>query len=120
MEPLKLEPTYRVLLGEVAEFRILQVGCGGTGSALALALGGLAYHAREKGIRLSLTLVDDDLVAEGNIGRPFLLSVPGRQIVSAYPPRARGRYIAGAGVPAAGCHRCLWWRYRPQRRLPAQ
>ncbi|MEZ4641627.1 MAG: ThiF family adenylyltransferase [Chloroflexota bacterium] len=69
MERLHLEPSYRVLLGEVRHFRILQVGCGGTGSALALALGGLAYHARQKGIRVELTLVDHDIVEEGNVGR---------------------------------------------------
>ena len=69
MNTLAMEPTYRVLLGEVTHFRILQVGCGGTGSALALALGGLAYHARPKGIRLELTLVDPDLIEAGNVGR---------------------------------------------------
>jgi hypothetical protein len=52
---LSIEPTYRVLLGDVDQFRILQVGCGGTGSALALALGGLAYHARQKGIQVELS-----------------------------------------------------------------
>ena len=69
MNTLAMEPTYRVLLGAVTHFRILQVGCGGTGSALALALGGLAYHARPKGIRLELTLVDPDLIEAGNVGR---------------------------------------------------
>lgn len=69
MNTLTIEPTYRVLLGEVSHFRILQVGCGGTGSALALALGGLAYHARQKGVRVELTLVDHDVIEPGNIGR---------------------------------------------------
>ncbi|MBK7180726.1 MAG: ThiF family adenylyltransferase [Chloroflexi bacterium] len=69
MNTLTIEPTYRVLLGEVSHFRILQVGCGGTGSALALALGGLACHARQKGIRVELTLVDHDVIQPGNIGR---------------------------------------------------
>ena len=68
-ETLTIEPTYRVLLGEVDQFRILQVGCGGTGAALALALGGLAYHARQKGIRVELTLVDHDVIEERNVGR---------------------------------------------------
>jgi PRTRC genetic system ThiF family protein len=66
---MTLEPTYRVLLGETTEVRILQVGCGGTGSALALALGGLAYHARQQGIRVELTLVDHDRLEPGNVGR---------------------------------------------------
>lgn len=69
MDALRIEATYRVLLGEARHFRILQVGCGGTGSALALALGGLAYHARQKGIRVEVTLVDHDVVEEGNVGR---------------------------------------------------
>jgi PRTRC genetic system ThiF family protein len=66
---MTLEPTYRVLLGETTDVRILQVGCGGTGSALALALGGLAYHARQQGIRVELTLVDHDRLEPGNVGR---------------------------------------------------
>ncbi|HID52912.1 MAG TPA: hypothetical protein EYP41_12875 [Anaerolineae bacterium] len=45
---------------------------GGTGSALVLALAGLMHHARQKGIRIGLTLADDDKIEEQNIGRqPF-------------------------------------------------
>ena len=69
MNTLTIEPTYRVLLAEFTHIRILQVGCGGTGSALALALGGLAYHAQQKGIRVELTLVDHDVIEPGNVGR---------------------------------------------------
>ena len=69
METLTLEPTYRALLGSVRAFHILQVGCGGTGSALALALGGLAYHAQQQGLRVALTLMDHDTVEMGNVGR---------------------------------------------------
>ena len=45
MNELKIEKTYRVLLGDVTRFRILIVGAGGTGSALASLLASLAYHA---------------------------------------------------------------------------
>lgn len=69
MQSLNMERTYRVLLGEVNRFRIMLVGAGGTGSSLALALAGLAYHARQKGIRVALTLVDHDKIQAGNVGR---------------------------------------------------
>ena len=67
-----VEPTYRVLLGDVSRFRIMLVGCGGTGSSLALALSGLAYHAGQKGIQVELTLVDHDVVELKNCGRQAL------------------------------------------------
>jgi PRTRC genetic system ThiF family protein len=66
---LNIEPTYRVPLGEADVFRIMLVGVGGTGSTLALFLAGLAYHAREKGIRVELTLVDPDRIEQANVGR---------------------------------------------------
>ena len=69
MQALNIEKTYRVLLGDVNRFRIMLVGCGGTGSSLALALAGLAYHARQKGIQFELTLVDHDVVEMKNCGR---------------------------------------------------
>lgn len=69
MQALNIERTYRVLLGEVNSFRIMLVGCGGTGSSLALALAGLAYHAQQKGIEVALTLVDHDHVDYTNPGR---------------------------------------------------
>ncbi len=69
MQPLHIEPTYRVLLGDVNRFRIMLVGCGGTGSTLALFLAGLAFHARQKGIEVALTLVDHDVVEMKNCGR---------------------------------------------------
>jgi len=64
-----MTPSYRVLLGDVHHFRILLVGCGGTGSQLAPALAGLAYHAAERGVSVELTFVDPDMVEEVNVGR---------------------------------------------------
>jgi PRTRC genetic system ThiF family protein len=72
MDTLTIEPTYRVLLGDVSRFRIMLVGCGGTGSSLALALAGLAYHAQQKGIQVELTLVDHDVIELKNCGRQAL------------------------------------------------
>lgn len=69
MDTLTLEPTYRVVLGDVSRFRIMVVGAGGTGSTLALFLAGLAFHARHKGIQVELTLVDHDVVEMKNCGR---------------------------------------------------
>ena len=69
MDTLAIEPTYRVLLGDVNHFRIMLVGAGGTGSTLALFLAGLAFHARQKGIQVDLALVDHDKIQEGNVGR---------------------------------------------------
>jgi len=69
MQSLNIEKTYRVLLGDVNRFRIMLVGCGGTGSTLALFLAGLAFHAQQKGIQIDLTLVDHDHVDTTNPGR---------------------------------------------------
>lgn len=67
--PLTLEKRYSVLLPPTVIIRILLVGVGGTGSWLALSLGRLAYHARQKGITFHLTFVDPDRVAIKNVGR---------------------------------------------------
>lgn len=69
MDTLTIEPTYRVLLGDVNHFRVMLVGAGGTGSTLALFLAGLAFHVRQKGIQVDLTLVDQDVVEMKNCGR---------------------------------------------------
>ena len=72
MSALTIEPTYRTLLGEPAGFHLVLVGVGGTGANLALILGRLAYHARQRHIPLRLTFVDHDIVAPVNLGRqPF-------------------------------------------------
>ena len=72
MDTLTIEPTYRVLLGDVNHFRIMIVGAGGTGSTLALHLASLAFHARQKGIQVDVTLVDHDIVEMKNCGRQAL------------------------------------------------
>ncbi len=67
--PLTLEKQYSVLLPPTLVIHILLVGVGGTGSWLALSLGRLAYHARQKGISFHLTFVDPDRVEMKNVGR---------------------------------------------------
>jgi PRTRC genetic system ThiF family protein len=64
-----LRPRYRVLLGDVERAEIVLVGCGGTGSFLALHLARLAWHAQAAGLEVALTFVDPDSVEEKNIGR---------------------------------------------------
>lgn len=52
------------------ELHVILVGCGGTGSFLALHLARLAWHLRErKGQALPLTFVDPDVLEEKNVGR---------------------------------------------------
>jgi len=64
------EKRYPVQIGEPDGYFITLVGCGGTGSFLALHLARLAYHLQErKGIRLNLLFVDPDVVEAQNIGR---------------------------------------------------
>ncbi len=72
MAEMIIEPTYRALLGDVERFRIMLVGAGGTGSALASCLASLAYHAGQKGIQVELTLIDHDMVEMKNCGRQNL------------------------------------------------
>ena len=72
MKTLTIQPTYRVLLGDVTHFRIMIVGVGGTGSTLAHHLASLAFHAGQKGVKVDLTLVDHDLVEMKNCGRQEL------------------------------------------------
>jgi PRTRC genetic system ThiF family protein len=61
---------YRIELGYAQRISIILVGCGGTGSFLALHLARMAYHARERrGLGIQMLFVDPDQVEEKNIGR---------------------------------------------------
>jgi PRTRC genetic system ThiF family protein len=66
---LTIEPSLKVVLPEVARTCIVQVGVGGTGSWLAMALARVVYHARQKGQAIDLILVDPDTVEARNVGR---------------------------------------------------
>lgn len=67
MAELKIEKRVRVLTGEFAGITL--VGCGGTGSFLALHLARMTYHLQERGRRVRLAFVDMDRVEPQNIGR---------------------------------------------------
>lgn len=67
--PIDFTPTYRALLGEVRDMHLYLVGAGGTGSALVDAFARLLYHARQKGMDISLTIIDPDTITEANLGR---------------------------------------------------
>lgn len=70
MSDLQLTQRYRLQLGNFERVQIVQVGCGGTGSFLALHLARLAYHCREQhGLAMRVILVDPDTVETKNIGR---------------------------------------------------
>jgi PRTRC genetic system ThiF family protein len=67
---MDIQKHYRIEAGEFDKVNLALVGCGGTGSFLALHLGRLAYHARERrGIEINLSLVDPDTVEATNVGR---------------------------------------------------
>ena len=56
--------------GDAAPHQLgVDVGGGGTGSALAGSLARILYHARQKGKVVSLTIIDPDIVQEKNISR---------------------------------------------------
>jgi PRTRC genetic system ThiF family protein len=70
MITLTHEKRYRLQIGAPDIYRIYLVGCGGTGSFLALHLARLAYHVRERyGREVRLTFIDPDRVEDKNIGR---------------------------------------------------
>lgn len=63
------EKYYPIQLGEL-KLNITLVGCGGTGSFVALHLARLAYHVRERHNRhINITFIDPDIVESKNIGR---------------------------------------------------
>jgi len=67
---MKINRRYRVELGPLADLEVVLVGCGGTGSFVALHLARLAYHLRARtGQTLAITFVDPDTVEEQNVGR---------------------------------------------------
>jgi len=67
---MKIEKRYRIETGSPKRVEIVLVGCGGTGSFLALHLARLAYHARDRhNLPVHLLFIDPDLVEPRNIGR---------------------------------------------------
>jgi PRTRC genetic system ThiF family protein len=71
MLEINTERPYRVLVKwqERKEIIISLVGVGGTGSALAIDLARLCYHAQQMGRDVQLQLIDGDRVEASNVGR---------------------------------------------------
>jgi PRTRC genetic system ThiF family protein len=70
MIALKKSKRYPIQIGNPETYHLMLVGCGGTGSFLALHLARLAYHARERYNRtVDLMFIDPDVVEAKNIGR---------------------------------------------------
>lgn len=66
---LRVEKRYRVVFRDRERVRILQVGCGGTGSFVAGSLARVAHTHRAQGRGLDVTFIDPDVVTESNVGR---------------------------------------------------
>jgi PRTRC genetic system ThiF family protein len=67
---MRIEKRYPIAVGDPDRFNIALVGCGGTGSFLALHIARLAYHARDRyGREVNLHFIDPDTVEPHNIGR---------------------------------------------------
>lgn len=67
---LEITKRYNVEVGHPQRILAILVGCGGTGSFLALHLARLASHARERhNVDVQLVFIDHDHVESKNIGR---------------------------------------------------
>lgn len=69
MSELAIERRYRIEVGEPKRVVIWLVGCGGTGSFLALHLARMAWECGNAGAAWELVFVDPDQVERGNVGR---------------------------------------------------
>ena len=112
---LDLSKKYQVLLGEDHTLRVCLVGVGGTGSALALSLGRLAYHLKEKGVNVDLTFVDHDVVSESNLGRqifcPSELNWNKSETIALRLNAAFGLSIRAVPVKFQASFVSDWWGY---------
>jgi PRTRC genetic system ThiF family protein len=67
---IEIKKLYEVMVGEPSAIEVLLVGCGGTGSFLALHLARLAWHLKEiHNKRVEMMFVDFDTIESKNIGR---------------------------------------------------
>lgn len=72
VQTLTIDPPVPFVLPPEAPMHLALVGCGGTGSHLAMSLARLAAHMRGQGRPpLTLTFVDGDLVERKNVGRQW-------------------------------------------------
>ena len=66
---LEMQKRYPIQLGDIRSAHLYLVGCGGTGSFLALHLARLAYQAARGLLQIRLTFIDHDRIEDTNIGR---------------------------------------------------
>lgn len=71
MAKMAIEQELVVRFPQDIPFRIALVGLGGTGSALALSVARLAYHARQHGHKMDVVFIDGDTVEPHNVGRQY-------------------------------------------------
>ncbi|MBN1815348.1 MAG: PRTRC system ThiF family protein [Anaerolineae bacterium] len=107
---MDIQRHYRIEAGEFDRVNLTLVGCGGTGSFLALHLGRLAYHARERrGIEVNLSLVDPDTVEAKNVGRQnFCLAEVGQPKAWALMRRLNAAFGLQAGACVARFGKETW------------
>jgi PRTRC genetic system ThiF family protein len=110
MQPLAIDPPIPFVLPPDVPLHIALIGCGGTGSHLALSLARLAFHLRTQGRPpLTLTVVDGDLVERKNVGRqwfaPHEIGRPKAQVLADRLNAAFGLDIVA--VPAMATSKLL-------------
>ncbi len=66
---INFERPYKVMLGNADLFRVILVGCGGTGGYIAETIARFAWDLKQAGKQMHIVFVDHDLVEENNIGR---------------------------------------------------
>ncbi|MFV9506898.1 MAG: ThiF family adenylyltransferase [Oscillochloridaceae bacterium umkhey_bin13] len=105
MQTLTVAPPVPFVLPPSQLIQIGLVGCGGTGSHLALALARIAYHVQAQGgPPLALTFIDGDRVERHNIGRQLFtareISHPKAQVLADRLNAALGLRIAAVSAMA--------------------
>lgn len=113
MDTLTMTQRYRIEIGRPARIGILLVGCGGTGSFLALHLARMAYHARVRGLDIQMTFVDPDHVEEKtSAGKIFAAPRSGAARRCRWPPGTVGRSDWKSATGIRNSSRRCWWKRR--------
>jgi PRTRC genetic system ThiF family protein len=90
-----------VRLAEYRQLRIIQVGCGGTGSHLARTTAAVAAALRDRGESVELVFCDPDIVEAKNVPRQlFAASDIGRPKAGVLAERYSASWSLAAGVDA--------------------
>jgi PRTRC genetic system ThiF family protein len=115
-QTLNIQKRYTIQTPEPERCTIILVGCGGTGSFLALHLARLAYHVRDQyGYEIPLFFIDPDVVEQKNLGRQnFAPSEVGRNKAQTLAWRYNMAFGLGIQPRAATFEDALnvGWTYR--------